>query len=173
MDSDRRLLLWAQPNLHSLRVVRVPVRLNQGADMLSWGNVSLDEWTLHPQIIRMIWSIFVKAEVDLVASEDNSHCPICFLRDRDKLVHEWPSPPLYHFPPVVLRGYRRLAVLVAPLWQNQPWFPELTQLLSAALLPIPLRMEQSGTPNQSSGPFTSGPSTEADGPLCEGLEHYF
>ncbi len=33
------LLEWAQHNLCSLRATHMPVKLNQGADMLSWGNV--------------------------------------------------------------------------------------------------------------------------------------
>lgn len=42
----RRLLLWAQPNLRFLRASHVPGRLNQGADMLPRGNVSLTVWIL-------------------------------------------------------------------------------------------------------------------------------
>ncbi len=40
------LLVWAQNNLHSLKATHVPGKMNQGADMLSWNNVSSEEWTL-------------------------------------------------------------------------------------------------------------------------------
>ncbi|KAI2644810.1 hypothetical protein H4Q32_024702 [Labeo rohita] len=70
------LLEWAQLNLCSLRATHVPGRLNQGADMLSRSNVPSGEWMLHPQVVQKIWEVFGKAEVDLFASEDNSHCPI-------------------------------------------------------------------------------------------------
>ncbi len=80
-----RLLKWAQLNLHLLRAAHLPGRLNQGADMLSRSNVPSEEWMLHPQVVQKIWKIFGKAEVDLFASKDNSHCPIYYSKD------SWPT----------------------------------------------------------------------------------
>lgn len=40
--------------------------------------------------------------VDLFATENNYHCPIYFSKDKDALAHEWPSHPLYDFPPIAL-----------------------------------------------------------------------
>ncbi len=97
-----RLLEWAQLNLHSLREAHVPGRLNRGADMLSRTNVPSEEWMLHPQMVQRIWEIFGRAEVDLFASEDNSHCPTFFSKNRDALAHEWPNLLLYAFPPIAL-----------------------------------------------------------------------
>ncbi len=37
---------------------------------------------VHPQVAQMIWNVFGRAEVDLFASEDNSHCPVYFLRGK-------------------------------------------------------------------------------------------
>ncbi len=93
-----RLLEWAQLNLRSLRAAHLPGRLNQGADMLSRSNVPSEEWMLHPQVVQKIWKIFGKAEVDLFASKDNSHCPIYYSKDRDALAHDWPNLLLYAFP---------------------------------------------------------------------------
>ncbi len=86
-----RLLEWAQLNLRSLRAAHLPGRLNQGADMLSRSNVPSEEWMLHPQVVQKIWKTFGKAEVDLFASKDNSHCPTYYSKDRDALAH---PPPL-------------------------------------------------------------------------------
>ncbi|KAL0183525.1 hypothetical protein M9458_019221, partial [Cirrhinus mrigala] len=127
------LLEWAQLNLCSLRATHVPGRLNQGADMLSRSNVPSGEWTLHPQTVQKIWEVFGKAEVDLFASEDNSHCPICYSKDRDALAHDWPNLLLYAFPPTSLipqvlkrvREQKHKLLLGAPLWRNQHWFSEL------------------------------------------------
>ncbi|KAL0172543.1 hypothetical protein M9458_032854, partial [Cirrhinus mrigala] len=95
------LLEWAQCNLASLKAVHVPGKLNQGADMLSRSNVPSGEWMLHPQTVQKIWEVFGKAEVDLFASKDNSHCPIYFSKERDALAHDWPNLLLYAFSPDV------------------------------------------------------------------------
>ncbi|CAM4654772.1 unnamed protein product [Leuciscus chuanchicus] len=65
--------------------------------MLSRGKVSPGEWSLHPQMVQLIWSIFSEAEVDLFASEDNAHCRLFFSRNTDTLAHEWPNRPLYAY----------------------------------------------------------------------------
>ncbi len=97
-----RLLEWAQLNLRSLRAAHLPGRLNQGADMLSRSNVPSEEWMLHPQVVQKIWKTFGKAEVDLFASKDNSHCPTYYSKDREALAHDWPNLLLYAFPPIAL-----------------------------------------------------------------------
>ncbi len=56
----------------------MPGRLNLGTYMLSRGKVAPGEWALHPQTVQEIWLVFGRAEVDLFASEDNSHCPTYF-----------------------------------------------------------------------------------------------
>ncbi len=93
-----RLLEWAQLNLRSLRAAHLPGRLNQGADKLSRSNIPSEEWMLHPQMVQKIWKAFGKAEVDLFASKDSSHCPTYYSKDRDALAHDWPNLLLYAFP---------------------------------------------------------------------------
>ncbi len=51
-----------------------------------------------PQVVQKIWKAFGKAEVDLFASKDNSHCPTYYSKDRDALAHDWPNLLLYAFP---------------------------------------------------------------------------
>ncbi len=117
--------------------------------MLSQSKVPSEEWMLHPHMVQRIWENFGKAEFDLFASEDNSHCPIYYSKYRDALVPNWPNLLLYAFPPIALipQVFRRIreqghrVILVAPLWKNQYWFSELTQLLVAAPWPIPLRWD--------------------------------
>ncbi len=143
------LLEWAQLNLRSLRAAHLPGRLNQGADMLSRSNVPSEEWMLHPQVVQKNWKTFGKAEVVLFTSKDNSHCPTDYSKDRDALAHDWPNLLLYAFPPIALlpQVIRRIreqghkVLLVASLWRNQPWLSELTQLLTVAPWPVPLRRD--------------------------------
>ncbi len=74
----KRLLRWAQLNLRSLKATHVPGKLNLGADMQSRNNVPSDEWTLHPQMVKEIWRIFGRPEINLFASEDNNYCQTYF-----------------------------------------------------------------------------------------------
>ena len=145
----KRLLLWAQHNLRSLRAVHVPGLLNVGPDRLSRNNVPTGEWSLHPQTVRLLWERFGKAEVDLFASHENAHCPAFFSKTDSALSQRWPRCPLYAFPPVsllpqVLERVRKTkcpVLLVAPFWKNQAWFPVLMQLADIAPWPVPLRRD--------------------------------
>ncbi len=183
-----RLLEWAQLNLRSLRAAHLPGRLNQGADMLSRSNVPSEEWMLHPQVVQKIWKTFGKAEVDLFASKDNSHCPTYYSKDRDTLAHDWPNLLLYAFLPIALlpqvvrrvREQGHKVLLVAPLWRIQPWLSELTQLLTAAPWPMPLRRDllsqangnNMAPPDPSCGLSTFGRSTGAYWPLRASVKHH-
>ncbi len=155
--------------------------------MLLRDNVSSEEWTLHPLTVQKIWEVFGRAQVDLFASKGNSHCPIYFTRSTDALAHEWPSLPLYAFPPIALlpqvhsrvREQQHKLLLIAPLWRNQPWVSELFQLLEAAPWPIPLRRSSSlkrtagcGIHGPSYGPCMCGRSTGAFCPPIACLKHY-
>jgi len=88
-------------------------------------------------------------EIDLFASEENAHCPIFFSKSEDALAQDWPRRPLYAFPLISLlpqviqriRDTRHSVLLIAPRWENQIWFPELTQLSRTAPWPIPIRAD--------------------------------
>ncbi len=141
------LFVWAQNNLLSLKATHVPEKMNQEADMLSRNNVSSEEKDAPPARGSENWEAFGRARIDLFASEDNSHCPNIFTKSTDTLAHEWPSLPLYAFPPVALlpqvlsrlKVQRHKLILIAPLWRNQLWVSELW-LKSAPWL-IPLRRD--------------------------------
>ncbi len=50
------LLVWAQNNLISLKVV--PGKMNHGEEMLSRNNVSSGEWTLPPLAVQKMWEVW-------------------------------------------------------------------------------------------------------------------
>ncbi len=163
-----RLLEWAQLNLRSLRAAHLPGRLNQGADMLSRSNVPSEEWVLHPQVVQKIWKIFGKAEVDLFASKDNSHCPIYYSKDRtwtttgptSSFMH---SPPIALLPQVVrrVREQGHKVLLVAPLVEE----PTLVVRADSATDSSPLaRAPETGSP-LSGERNNMAPSTRAVGSL--------
>ncbi len=138
------LLLWADSRLLSIRATHIPGLLNRGADMLSRRRIPQGEWRLHPESVRMVWNLYGEAEVDLFATSENAHCPSFFSLSHsplegDALTARWPTARLYAFPPIKIlplvlckiREERASVILIAPNWPNQPWFPDLTELLIA------------------------------------------
>ena len=90
-----RLLTWVQRNLMSLWVMHIPGAVNWAADLLSRKGLHPSEWRLHPQIVERIWEWFGKAQVDLFASAETTHCPLWYSLHRlgcplcvDALAHE-------------------------------------------------------------------------------------
>ncbi len=102
----RHLLLWSHMQFKSLRAVHIPGQLNRAADALSRQLTFPGEWRLHPETIRLIWSRFGEAQVDLFASPESSHCQLYFSLTEgplgtDALAHSWPRALCkYAFPPV-------------------------------------------------------------------------
>ncbi len=151
----RHLLLWSHTRLKSLRAVHIPGELNRVADALSRQLTFPGEWRLHPETIRLIWSRFGEAQVDLFASRESSHCQLYFSLTEgtlgtDALAHSWPRALCkYAFPPVSLlaqtlckvREDEEQVLLVAPFWPTRTWLPELILLATAPPWRIPLRKD--------------------------------
>ncbi|XP_053296886.1 uncharacterized protein LOC128456655 [Pleuronectes platessa] len=152
----RRLILWGEEHLLSVRATHVPGIQNVGADLLSRGNPLYAEWKLHPAVVAQIWSHFGRATVDLFASRGNTQCPLFFsLHDQsaplglDAFAHEWPRVLLYAFPPLALipptllrvRENRLSLILIAPHWPSMHWLAEVRQLLHGHPWPLPLRRD--------------------------------
>ncbi len=151
----RHLLLWSHTQFKSLRAVHIPGQLNRAADAFSQQLTFPGEWRLHPETIRLIWSRFGEAQVDLFASPESSHCQLYFSLTEgplgtDALAHSWPRALCkYAFPPMSLlaqtlcklREDEEQVLLVAPYWLTRTWFPELISLVTAPPWRIPLRKD--------------------------------
>jgi len=151
----RQILLWSQGKILSLRAIYLPGYLNQGADILSRQGPRPGEWSLHPEVVELLWEHFGRAEVDLFASRETSHCPLWFSLSQpaplglDAMVHPWPRSRLYAFPPIallpgVLERVRRdglSLLLIAPFWPARVWFADLVSLLDGSPLEIPIRRD--------------------------------
>ncbi len=100
---------------------------------------------MHPESVRMIWTRYGRAEVDLFATSENAHCPL----EGDALTSHWPAARLYAFPPIKIlllvlckiREKGALVILNAPNWPIQPCFLDLTELLVAPPWSIPVRKD--------------------------------
>ncbi|XP_062279213.1 uncharacterized protein LOC133984014 [Scomber scombrus] len=125
-------------------------------DFLSCCKPPPGEWLLHPEVVFNIWDVFGRAEVDLFATEESTHCPLLFSLTeetsplgQDALAHDWPEGLLYAFPPIPLilqilqrvlqHGHRLL--LVAPFWLGRTWFPLLHRLCRSSPWRLPDRMD--------------------------------
>ncbi|CAM4558259.1 unnamed protein product [Leuciscus chuanchicus] len=95
----KRLLIWAQHNLRSLRAVHVPGLQNVGPDRLSRNKIPLGEWSLHPQTVRLLWERFGRAEVDLFASREKRSLPRVLFQERQRAVLDVAALPAIRFPP--------------------------------------------------------------------------
>ena len=150
------LLRWAAPRLMSLRAMYLPGERNSVADFLSRQEPPSGEWRLHPEVVRTIWDLFGKAEVDLFASEASTHCTQWFSLaettsplGQDALAHPWPEGLLYAFPPLplILPVLQRVMneghtiLLVAPFWPGRTWFPLVHRLSRRAPWRLPDRTD--------------------------------
>ncbi len=129
------LLLWSHTQFKSLRAVHIPGQLNRAADALSRQLTFPGEWRLHPETIRLIWSRFGEAQVDLFASPESSHCQLYFSLTEgplgtDALAHSWPRAlRKYAFPPVSLLAQtlcnltRSRSCWLRPIGPPGPGFP--------------------------------------------------
>ena len=150
-----QILLWSQDKFLSVRSIYIPGVENMGADILSRQGPRPGEWWLHPEVVELIWREFGRAEVDLFASHENSHCPLWYSLSHpaplglDATVQMWLRSHLYAFPPIallpgVLERVRRYSVrllLVAQYWPAQIWFSDLISLLESPPWQIPLRRD--------------------------------
>ncbi len=107
------------------------------------------------ETIRLIWSRFGEAQVNLFAFHESSLRQLCFSLTKgplgtDALAHSWPQDlRKYVFPPVSLlaqtlcklREDEEQVLLVTPLWLTRTWFPELIFLATAPPWRIPLRKD--------------------------------
>ena len=112
------------------------------------------EWSLHPKICQKLWYLWGLPQVDAFATLLNAKLPLYFspIPDQkaagiDAFLQPWEGLFLYLFPPTktlrrVLQKFRlsrgARAILIAPCWPQQSWFPDLLDLLveEPRLLPL-------------------------------------
>jgi hypothetical protein len=149
----RLLLLWCSAHEIVLLPFYLPGHLNSMADLLSRKNqVLATEWSLHSAVFRRIHQLVPQLQVDLFATRLNnqlpkfvSPCPDPLAWKVDAFALEWLDLVGYAYPPIklipeVLKKIRQSSIqvyLVAPLWPNQAWFPEVLSLLFDLPLLLP------------------------------------
>ena len=102
------------------------------------------EWTLHPEIFKQVIKRFYRPSVDLFASRTSHLLPQYVSRHpdpeviaTDAFLSDWSKWRIWIYPPVILlpkilnkiNADRATALILAPHWPGQPWFPQLLEML--------------------------------------------
>ena len=102
------------------------------------------EWSLHPEVLNLIFRLWGTPVVDRFATVHNTHLPqfMALVPEPralaiNALSQDWQGRSMYMFPPFLLlnKVIQKLrttqtgeVILIAPWWPSQPWFPHLLRL---------------------------------------------
>ena len=135
-----------------LTACHLPGVLNVEADKNSRQFNERTEWQIKPDIFHKITDILGTPEIDLFASRLNNQLPkyVSWKPEPgashvDAFSFSWSDNFVYIFPPFPLlnrclqklKKDQTLALLVAPIWPTQVWWPRLLRLLVATPLMLP------------------------------------
>ena len=142
----REILIWAEDRHIRLLPQFIMGSSNVTADALSRPNQVIgSEWTLHQEVVDQLvhkWP----AMIDLFETSLTARLPVYFspasdprAAGTDTLLQPWDDLQAYAFPLIAI--IRRVLVklrssknceltLIAPLWPQREWFPDLLELLS-------------------------------------------
>ncbi len=128
----------------SLTAGWIPSKLNWRADRESRRPPNSSDWLLHPPVFSALSERWGLTTLDCFASRAMKQLPDYLSLQADPeskgsnaLFHPWNKEFAYLFPPFCLLGrcLKKIqkekveqALLIAPLWSNQPWFPSLLGL---------------------------------------------
>ena len=151
--------VWNILNLclaHNIQLLakHIPGRFNTLADRMSRMDKPIStEWSLNQEIANKIFQIMDFQSIDLFATRLNHRLPLYVspIPDQkalsiDAISMDWNRIHAYAFPPFHLiqtvinkiRISQCKIVLIAPLWPDRPWFPELLGLLVYPPVSLPV-----------------------------------
>ena len=148
----REIWTWCRVKNIWLTATHIPGSLNWGADRESRTFNDRTEWQLSSTIFDMCIKRWGKPEVDMFASRLNHQFkPYVSWRPDpeacavDAFSQNWHNKFLYLFPPfsVLGRVVQKIreegakAILIAPHWTTQTWFPAMMQMLQRPPLVFP------------------------------------
>ena len=151
--------VWSVLNLcltHNIQLLvkHIPGMFNTLADRMSRVDKPIStEWSLNQEIANKIFQIMDFPSIDLFATRLNHRLPLYVspIPDQKALsidalsmdwnrIHAYSFPPFHLIPAVInkIRLSQCKIVLIAPLWPDRPWFPELLSLLVSPPVFLPV-----------------------------------
>lgn len=145
-DLAIQVLEWCISRNITLRAEHIPGRENEEADKESRRGADPSDWMIQPAIFQEINMRWGPLDVDLFAARHNAqlHRFFSYRLDPmaeavDALNQRWTRMTPYAFPPFILMGRVlrkiqtdrvRYAVVIAPVWPNQHWYPLLLETMA-------------------------------------------
>ncbi|MGW8182217.1 MAG: hypothetical protein ACWGQW_26105, partial [bacterium] len=166
MEETQLLFQLVMSNQWTLKARHIAGKLNVLADQLSRaGQVIATEWTLHPQVVEMLFTKWGRPLIDLCATSLNNQCPLYVSPVPDPqalavdcLSVNYQGLNAYAFPPQqilsrILQRYMTVSscrlIVVAPWWPLRPWFPTLNSLSVETPVRLPLAPSLLSQPRSS------------------------
>ena len=152
-----RLYEWVVSRNIQLQVVHRLGVDNVLADYLSHHVADPMEWSLDGKLVRRLFEMWGKPQIDLFVSASNTHLPLWYSRAyhpeaiaSNALLQQWTGLSLYAFPPFPLLA-RTLAkiradeveevIVIAPTWPRRSWYTLLLQMACEILCLLPINMD--------------------------------
>ena len=132
-----KIMTWSHHYHITLKPRHISGCLNVMADLSRSNQVQSTEWSLHPQVFKLIRQKWFTPHIDLFATHLNHKLPLYVSPvpdpkawDIDALNINWTSLTAYAYPPTALlhrviqkiRQCYCLIIVVAPGWPGMPWF---------------------------------------------------
>ena len=148
----RRIWTWCIDRNIQLSAAHIAGSDNKEADKLSRSVNDDLEWSLDQQIFNKLHARYPQMRIDLFASNLNakleqfvSRLPTKNAFAVDAFSIQWTNHLFYIFPPFSLlpRIMQKIeedktqAIIIAPLWPTQVWWPELLRLTKSEILVLP------------------------------------
>ena len=159
----REVWLWCISREIYLTAAHIPGKENIQADQASRLFNDRTEWKLDKSVFTKLLTVFGKPEIDMFASRLNHQLPsyVAWIPDPDAMAvdaftQNWAEHHLYIFPPFsviphvlqMIEQDQAQAIVVAPLWPTQSWFPKLTKLLIQEPVLLPQEPQLLTLPHQ-------------------------
>ena len=148
----RDIWLWCIERKIWLTATHIPGVQNKTADRLSRKFNDRTEWKLNPNVFKLLTDKWGKPDIDLFASRHNYQFKpfVSWHADPDAYATDamclsWKDKYVYVFPPfsMLSRVLQKLqedqgqAIVIAPLWRTQVWFPKICQMLISQPVLLP------------------------------------